>query len=108
MTAPVATAATAAFVESRSCFEGLIGFLDSHAAVELQHGELEDRLLADGRELLRRLLQDHLDLRAAREQRIEELVDCDGVPRIAVERGDERSLSTVFGGVSVSRLAYRR
>jgi len=107
MTAPAGTAA-GAFVESRARFEALIGFLDSHAAAELQHGELEDRLQADGRELLRCLTQDHLDLRAEREQRVDALVDCDGVPRTAVERGHARSLTTVFGGVSVSRLAYRR
>ena len=103
-----AAAAAGGFAESRARFEGLIGFLDSEAAAGLQHGELEERLQADGRELLGCLVQDHLDLRAAREQRIDELVDCDGVPRTAVERGHERSLCTVFGAVSVSRLAYRR
>jgi hypothetical protein len=107
MTAP-AEAARAAFAESRARFEALVGFLDSDAAAGLQHGELEDRLQADGRELLRCLAQDHLDLRALREQRIDEIADRDGVPRTAVEGGHERSLSTVFGGVSVSRLAYRR
>lgn len=37
----------------------------------LSHADLEDDLDRRGRDLLRRLLQDHLDLRAQREGRVE-------------------------------------
>ena len=46
-------------------------------------------------------------LRALREQRLEEVVGDEGVRRARVEAGHERALETVFGTVSVGRLAYR-
>lgn len=63
---------------------------------------------AEGFELLRLLVQDHLDLRALNEARLEQVVDGEGRPHRAVEHGHERPLATVFGTVSIGRLAYRR
>jgi hypothetical protein len=97
----------AAFACSRQQFESLISFLDGTDAAGLSHAELEDRLAVDGRELLRRLLDDHLALRAAREQRLEQVAGDEGVVRTRVESGHERALETVFGTVTVERLAYR-
>jgi hypothetical protein len=71
------------------------------------HAELEEQLSVDGRELMRPLLQDHLDLRARREVRQEGVTGADGVARRAVEPAHERGLATVFGQVRVARLAYR-
>jgi hypothetical protein len=96
------------FARSRARFEQIVGFLDGGRAGKLDHGALEDRLQADGRELLRLLYQDHLDLRASREQRLEEVVDADGVDRPSVEVGHGRTLTTVFGEVTATRMAYRR
>ena len=59
-----------------------------------------------GRDLLRRLLQDHLELRAAREQRVE-VRSASGAIHGSVEAGHTRQLATVFGTVSVERMAYR-
>ena len=95
------------FSASYAQFESLIGFLDGADAAGLSHAELEERLDRDGRELLRRLLDDHLALRAAREQRLDEVIGDEGVRRVRVEAGHERALETVFGTVSVGRLAYR-
>jgi hypothetical protein len=97
-----------AFARSRACFEEVVGFLDGDGAAALSHGELEDRLGADGRELLRLLYQDHLDLRAEREPRLEGVVDAAGVDRPSVETSHARTLTTIFGEVEVTRLAYRR
>jgi hypothetical protein len=96
------------FARSRAQFEEMIASLGDDGAAKLDHGELEDRLDTEGRELLRLLYQDHLDLRAAREQRLEEVADADGLSRPSVEAGHGRALSTIFGEVSVTRLAYRR
>ncbi|MGI8723563.1 MAG: ISKra4 family transposase [Geodermatophilaceae bacterium] len=96
-----------AFAESRHQFETVAGWLDSADAGGLEHAELERRLQVAGRELLRRLLQDHLDLRAHREPRVE-VRDCDAVAHRAVESGHRRRLTSVFGEVVVDRLAYRR
>jgi hypothetical protein len=95
------------FAASREQFESLIGFLDGTDAAGLSHAELEERVDRDGRELLRGLLDDHLALRALREQRLEEVVGAEGVRRARVEAGHQRALETVFGTVSVGRLAYR-
>jgi len=76
-------------------------------ATALTHGELEERLGAEGRELLRRLYEDSLLLRAIREQRLEVVVGSDGIVRPHAERNHERTLQTVFGEVRVGRIAYR-
>ena len=82
-------------------------FLDGTDAGGLSHAELEQRLDRDGRELLRRLLDDHLALRAIREQRPEQVIGDEGLVRGRVESGHKRALETVFGTVTVERLAYR-
>ena len=97
----------AGFSSSREQFESLVSFLDGTDAAGLAHAELEERVDRDGRELLRRLLDDHLALRAAREPRLESVVGDEGVSRGRVETGHPRALETVFGTVSVQRLAYR-
>jgi hypothetical protein len=97
---------TAGFAGSYQRFEEMVGWLNGADAAGLSHAELEDHLDRRGRELLRRMLQDHLDLRAAREQRVA-AVDAEGVAHAAVEARHRRSLVTIFGVVDVERLAYR-
>jgi hypothetical protein len=97
----------AGFTASREQFESLVGFLDGSDAAELSHAELEERLDRDGRELLRRLLDDHLALRAIREQRLEPVIGDQGIRRGRVQAGHARALETVFETVTVKRLAYR-
>jgi len=96
-----------AFAASRERFESLIGFLDGANGAGLSHAELEEHLDVHGRELLRCLLGDHLALRAVREPRLDEVTGDEGVIRSRVEKGHLRALETVFGTVSVGRLAYR-
>jgi hypothetical protein len=96
------------FERSAERFCQLAGWLAGGQARGLEHSQLEARLAEDGRELIRALLQDHLDLRAASEPRIDGVVGADAVPRRTVERAHERELLSVFGGVEVGRLAYRQ
>ena len=95
------------FAGSQERFDALVRFLGAEESGTLDHAELETRLDRDGRELVRQLLQDHLDLHASRETRLDGVVDADGVPRRCVETGHGRPLATVFGEVRVERLAYR-
>ena len=97
----------AAFAQSRECYEDLEDWMASEDTAGLQHGELEEQLDARGRELLRRLFQDRLDLTAAREERRRDVAGEDGVPRTRAEKGRTRPLITRFGQVTVSRIAYR-
>jgi hypothetical protein len=96
------------FQASRDAFEHVLGFLAGTQAGELTHADLEDQLTQRGRELMRQLYQDHLDLRAAREVRLARVRDADGAEHGSVEAEHSRALATVFGQVSVTRLAYRR
>jgi hypothetical protein len=84
-----------------------VEWLSGQEAAGLAHAEMEEQLSARGRELLRRLHQDHLDLRAARERRQEKVTGADGITRTRAETGHQRRLVTVFGGVTVTRIAYR-
>lgn len=95
------------FSRSGELFCALAGWLSGEQACGLEHAQLEARLETDGRELVRALLQDHLDLRAGAERRVELVVGAEGARRANVERAHPRALETVFGEVEVTRLAYR-
>jgi hypothetical protein len=95
------------FERSRARFEEIVEWLGEEATGGLEHFELESRLEAQGRALLRVLFQDRLDLGAEREQRVDVVADAAGVMRGAVEPGHRRPLDSVFGTVAVGRLAYR-
>jgi hypothetical protein len=97
-----------AFARSRERFDTIVGSLESVETDGLEHSELEDLLQSEGRELLRSLLEDKLELRALREPRVDQVVDAAGVERRTVERDHSRPLASVFGDVGVGRLAYRR
>ena len=96
------------FERSRERFELIVEWLGGEQSNGLEHSDLESQLACDGRELLRALFQDHLDLRAERERRVDRIEDSAGVVRGAVERDHCRPLASVFGEVTVTRLAYRR
>ncbi|MGH2868325.1 MAG: ISKra4 family transposase [Solirubrobacteraceae bacterium] len=97
-----------AFEGARVLFERQLAWADGPEAAGLEHGELEARLTLDARELFCQVFQDHLDLRAMREQPVGRApVGSDGARRGCVERGRTRSLHTVFGEVAVSRIVYR-
>ena len=96
------------FEASRALFEAVVGELAGPDRTRASHAELEELLTMRSRELMRQLFQDHLDLRAQREQRLCDVTDAEHVARGSVETGHARALTTVFGEVIVSRLAYRR
>jgi hypothetical protein len=105
-------AAADPFAASRSVFDALALELSAEPAAGLGHAELEELLELRGRELLRQLLQDHLDLRQVREERAVRahpapVAGADGVVRGAVETGHQRGLATIFGTVRVGRCAWR-
>lgn len=98
------------FEASRNVFESLVGELEDEPAAQLTHDRLEDLVEGRGRQLLRRLLQDHLDLRAVREETdLSARRDRGERPagRARLERGHRRMLATVVGTVTVSRCALR-
>jgi len=92
------------FVRSRHVFEDLTNRLVGREAMEMTHGDLERLLDKEGRELIRQLLQDHVDLRGPGEVRAE-VMGAREVRRPHA-RLRERKLETIFGTVSVSRTGY--
>jgi hypothetical protein len=94
------------FQSSRAQFEQVIAFLESADALQLQHGAVEQQLTRDGRELLRRLFQDHLNLRSAAERALPEVTGAEGARR-SESRELGVGLGTVFGGVRSVRLVYQ-
>jgi hypothetical protein len=94
-------------------FTALVAELQAQEAAGRTASELEELLQERGREVQRQLLQDHLDLRAAREEQSARehgtpVAGADGITRSRVETGHRRQLATQFGTVRVTRCAWRR
>jgi len=101
------------FAASAGLFATLVEELQSAETAGLTAFELEALLAERGREVQRQLLQDHLDLRAAREEqaarrRHPAATGADGITRTRIETGHHRLLATLFGTVRVTRCAWRR
>ena len=101
------------FAIPEAMFTALAAELSGPAAAGLTACELEDLLDERGREVIRQLLQDHYDLRTAREeQQAREqrapATDPGGITRTRLETGHGRLLATLFGTVRVTRCAWRK
>lgn len=92
------------FDDSRRKFEGLMDRLSSKEAMLKTHSDLEDMIEAEGREVLRQLLQDHLTLRGPGVT-AEPVVGADDVERTH-RREHDRELESRFGRVVVTRMGY--
>jgi hypothetical protein len=92
--------------QAREEFENIVRSLDSEEARSMTHSELERDLEKKSRELMRKLLQEHLESRGPG-QSTQPVRDSDGVERSRV-RLQERGLETIFGTVSVERAGYGR
>lgn len=100
------------FASSTNFYNALVAELQNPATGRLPHHELEELLDDRGRLLLRQLLQDHLDLRAQREEesartRPPTVIGPDRLARTRLEQGHQRLLATLFGTVNVRRCAWR-
>ena len=107
MTRRIICATHAPFAAAEEEFGQILDWLESPDVDQMTHADLERQIGRRGRELMRRLMQDRMDLTALRERRLADVVDADGVEHRNVEPGHGRTLTTVFGKVAVSRIAYR-
>jgi hypothetical protein len=98
------SAPTESFAGARAAFEELVQALSGPAAMSMDHAGLEVQIVAQGREVQRRLLQEHLDLRSQAEQAVEVRGE-DGVRRVQM-RSRGRRLTSVVGDVVVRRMLY--
>jgi hypothetical protein len=94
------------YADALGQFEQLLGRLTHEETRQVTHGELEAMVQAEGGELLRRLIQGHLDQRSAEEPLRERVVGNDGIARTQRREGCRRRLETRFGEVIVTRRGY--
>ena len=96
----------AALEESAEQFAGLVTWAAEESRY-LDHGEREEAVSREGRELERRLLQATFRLDAAQEERAPQVTSAAGIRHRIVEPGQKRGLASIFGPVKVTRMAYR-
>ncbi len=87
-------------------FAGLAAWTAEEARY-LDLGEREEAIGREGRELQRRLLQASFDVDAAREERAAGVTSAAGIRHGTVEAGHGRGVTSIFGPVRVTRMAYR-
>jgi hypothetical protein len=89
------------FVEAEVTFSALVNQLQSKETARMSHSDLETLLERQGRELMRQLLQAHLDWRAEAHA-TKPVVGADGIERTH-QRSGTRALETLLGTVQVTR-----
>ena len=92
------------FAGADQAYARIAGFLRSEEAWQVKHSDLERQLEEMGRELMRQLLQAHLDLRQPGKA-VEPVRDAEGTP-LTPTPIHGRSLETIFGAVEVARTGY--
>lgn len=93
-----------AYGQSREFFEHIVSLLDSGEGNSMDMSQLEKELEKRGRELMRTLLQEHLNNRSPGTSS-EPVTDVDGIRRTKTP-DHERQVETVFGRVELSRTGY--
>lgn len=93
------------FLAAQEKYEQMTEHFSSRDSFGATHAELEEYAVREGRELQRRLVQAHLELRAERERPVE-VRGADGVAR-PYKRRSGRPLRLLVGVVDVERLAYQ-
>jgi len=93
-----------AFAPARESFAALETFLGSKEACSLRESDLERELEKRGRELMRQLLEAHVEVRGPGEAAAP-VKGSDGEERVQ-QRLHERGLETVFGEVRIERAGY--
>ncbi len=104
--APLGWELAAALAGPAEQFAGLAAWAAEEAGY-LDHGEREKMIGEEGRELQRRLLEATFAVDSAREERAAQVTSAAGIRHGTVEAGHDRGVTSVFGPVRVTRLAYR-
>jgi hypothetical protein len=92
------------FAAADQAYATITQFLGSQEARQVKHSDLERQLEGMGRELMRKLLQAHLDLRQPGEA-VEPVQDAAGTT-LTPTSAHTRNLESIFGTVEVRRTGY--
>ena len=87
-------------------FTSMLSWTAQQAAA-LDHGDRENVIADSGRELQRRLLESTFTIDCAQEMRIEQVTSAAGIRHGTVDKGHDRGVTSIFGPVRATRLAYR-
>jgi len=92
--------------QARQEFEHMVGFLSSTEASAMTHSELEREIEKKGRQLMRKLLQEHIDERGPGtcDQGV---TGADGIERTRV-RLQKREIESIFGTIEKERAGYAK
>ena len=96
----------APYAEAEAAFAEAKAYLCSHEVRQMSESDLERELNRRGQELMRKLLQGHLEQRSPGEA-AGPVAGADDVER-SQRRVHQRHLETTFGTVQVERLGYAR
>ena len=94
------------FAPAQQQFTHLVDRLRCEETQHWEHGDIEKLIWKEGTELLRRLLQGHLDIRFMLEEKREEVKGADGTVRSHCRSCCQRNLMSLFGEVVVRRRGY--
>lgn len=92
------------FCKSREAFENMVTRLSSNEVKGFDHAQLERLVDQEGRDVLRQLVQDHLDVRG--DGSVAEAVEGDDGVERTHRRIRSRALRTLFGRVTLTRQPY--
>ena len=102
--APALSSLEYPYGQGHEYFERIVSILDSGEGNSMDMSKLEQELEKRGRELMRILLQEHLNNRSPGTSS-EPVRDADGIERIETPTHD-RKIETVFGRVELDRAGY--
>ena len=102
--APALSSLEYLYGQGHEYFERIVSILDSGEGNSMDMSKLEQELEKRGRELMRILLQEHLNNRSPGTSS-EPVKDADGIERIETPTHD-RKIETVFGRVELDRAGY--
>lgn len=100
---PVLASAEAYFREARELFDGLISWAQETSGTM---SELEVGVEKRGQQLIRAVIQGHLDHRARQEPKLAVVTGSDKVPRTERREGESRTVATLVGEVRAHRIRY--
>ncbi len=101
----VGSRSSSPFADADAKFEEMKQTMASKEWEDVTHDEIERYVLEQGRELMRRMVQAHLDLRSEAEA-VGPVIGSDDVERTHRRTGTKRGLITRVGEVDVKRPAY--
>ena len=94
------------FSDAQEQLDMLIEQLKSKHRAESEHGDIENFINKEGHEIMRRLLQGWLDLKADQEKKKKSITSALGEQLNHVRVATTRTLESLFGKVTVTRISY--